>query len=54
MALNNSIFTYPILLHEINRYGKIKSIKKDDVIMSPGDDVYFLPIVIHSVFRIIR
>jgi len=54
MLLNNSIFTDPILLDEINCYGKIKSIKKDDVIMSPGDDVYFLPIVIHGVFRIIR
>ncbi len=52
--MNNSIFTDPALLAEIGRATRTKSIAKDEVLMSPGDKIVFIPIVQSGVLRIIR
>ncbi|PQJ12002.1 Crp/Fnr family transcriptional regulator [Flavipsychrobacter stenotrophus] len=52
--MNNSIFTDPALLAEISRVTRTKSIAKDEVLMSPGDKIVFIPIVQSGVLRIIR
>jgi len=54
MSINNTIFTDERLLDEIRHFGKIKSVGRDTIIMSPGDDVLFVPIVQKGVLRIIR
>ncbi len=52
--MNNTIFTDPRLLDEIKRFARVKSIKRDAVLMSPGDEVFFVPIVQQGVLRIVR
>lgn len=52
--MNNSIFTDPGLLQEIRSYARVKSIVKDTVLIRPGDDIVFLPIVQAGVLRIVR
>ena len=52
--MNNTIFTDPRLTEEINRFGRIKSVKKDSILISPGDEVIFVPIVQQGVLRIVR
>ena len=54
MPITNKIFNDRGLLDEIRRFGRIKSASKDTVIMSPGDEVLFVPIVQKGVLRIIR
>ena len=54
MLLSNSVFTDPKLLDEIKRFARVKSVKKDAIIMSPGDEVFFVPIVQQGVLRIVR
>ena len=49
-----AIFKDPQLLGEIHKYGRIKSVEKDATLMLPGDDVFFLPVVIDGVLRIVR
>ena len=52
--MNNTIFTDPGLLDEIKRYARVKSVKRDTILMAPGDEVLFIPIVRQGVLRIIR
>lgn len=52
--MNNILFTDTHLLAEIERYARTKSVKRDTVIMSPGDVVVFVPIVQTGVVRIVR
>ena len=52
--MNKTVFTDARLLDEINRFAKIKTIKKDVVLMTPGDEVFFIPIVQKGVLRIVR
>ena len=52
--MNNTVFTNPQLLDEIKKFGRIKSIKTDGILMSPGDEIFFVPIVQQGVLRIVR
>lgn len=49
-----SIFTDTKLLQEINKYSRTKSVQKDEVLVNPGDALYFIPFVLAGVLRIIR
>jgi CRP/FNR family transcriptional regulator len=52
--MNKTIFTDSRLLDEIDRFAKTKSIKRDVVLMTPGDELFFVPIVQKGVLRIVR
>lgn len=52
--MDNGIFSDKHLLAEMDRYTRLKHVKRDSVILSPGDPVVFLPIVKTGVLRIIR
>ncbi len=52
--MNNEIFSDKKLLDEINRYTRIKSVPKDFILIRPGDEIVFLPIVRKGVLRIVR
>lgn len=52
--MNKSIFTDPRLLEEISRNARVKKVNRDDVLMSAGDEIYFVPIVQQGVLRIMR
>ncbi len=52
MDLN--LFTDARLLEEIKKSARVKLVKRDAVLMSPGDDVFFVPIVQEGVLRIVR
>lgn len=47
-------FTDPKLLDEIKRFTRTKTIKAGETLISPGDKVVFVPIVLKGVLRIIR
>ena len=47
-------FTDPRLLDEIARYGRLKQLEKDEILIAPGSDIVFIPIVTRGVLRIIR
>jgi len=48
------IFRDPELVEEINKAGTIKSFEKDDILIKPGDEILFIPIVLKGCIRIIR
>jgi CRP/FNR family transcriptional regulator len=52
--MDNTPFTDRNLLDEITRYGRIKHLEKDEILMKPGAEVVFLPIVTNGVLRIVR
>lgn len=52
--MNDTIFTDAALLDEISKRTRVKHVSKDTVLMSPGDDVVFVPIVRQGVLRIVR
>jgi CRP/FNR family transcriptional regulator, anaerobic regulatory protein len=52
--MKNSIFTDARLLEEIRRNTRVKKVSKDEVLMSSGDDIFFVPIVQQGVVRIMR
>ena len=52
--MNKTIFSDPGLQAEINKYARVKSLKRDAVLIAPGDDVFFVPIVQDGVLRIVR
>ncbi len=54
MELGNFIFSDKKLLEEIHRYGMIKPFPGDTVVLNPGDDIFFMPIVYKGVLRIVR
>ncbi len=49
-----NIFTDVHLQKELDTYARIKTINKDTVLISPGDDIHFVPIVRKGVLRIVR
>lgn len=49
-----TIFTDARLIDEIDRYAKTKAMKKDSVLVSTGDEIFFVPIVQEGVLRIVR
>ena len=52
--MDTNLFTDPGLLNEIKRFARVKSIRRDAILMSPGDEVFFVPIVRQGVLRIVR
>ncbi len=52
--MKNTLFSDPRLIDEINRFSRVKAIKRDTLLMSPGDDIHFVPIVQKGVLRIVR
>jgi len=42
------------LIAEIEKYGRLKQFAQDEVIMYPGDNVVFIPIVLKGSIRILR
>jgi CRP/FNR family transcriptional regulator len=50
----SSLFTDSKLNDEINKYCRHKHLDKDQIIMSPGDDIVFVPIVTKGAVRIMR
>lgn len=49
-----SIFTDKQLIAEIEKYGRTRLVRKDGLLMTPGDEVVFVPIVLSGVLRILR
>jgi len=52
--MDTNLFTDPGLLDEIKRFARVKSIRRDAILISPGDEVFFVPIVMQGVLRIVR
>ncbi len=52
--MNNSIFTDARLLDELNKYTRTKQVKRDHILIAPGDEVVFIPLVMKGVLRIVR
>ena len=49
-----SIFTDSELLAEINKLSRIKRFSAEDVVLSPGNEIVFLPIIVQGVLRILK
>lgn len=54
MTKNNSIFSDPNLKTEIEKYAKHKTFQKGEVLIYPGDEIIFIPLVLKGSIRIIR
>jgi CRP/FNR family transcriptional regulator, anaerobic regulatory protein len=54
MQTINSIFTNPDLNAEIEKNGKIKSLKRDELLIRPGEEIFYIPIVLKGSIRVIR
>lgn len=54
MVKNDSIFSDPELNSEIEKNAKRKVIPKGTVLIKPGDEIIFIPIVVKGSIRIIR
>jgi CRP/FNR family transcriptional regulator len=52
--MTETIFKDPLLVEEIKKYARRKSVVRDDVLMSPGSDIVFVPIVTKGILRIVR
>jgi CRP/FNR family transcriptional regulator len=52
--MKNTQFSDPRLIDEIKRFSRVKAIRRDTLLMSPGDEVHFVPIVQQGVLRIVR
>ncbi|MBC7554144.1 MAG: Crp/Fnr family transcriptional regulator [Taibaiella sp.] len=52
--MSDTIFKDPQLAAEIKHYGRVKTIEKDTVLISPGDVINFVPIVRQGILRIVR
>ena len=52
--MNKDIFSDPNLLAELKRFTRTKQLKQDEVLIAPGDKVFFVPIVQMGVLRIVR
>lgn len=50
----SSLFTDPELNAEIEKNGRIKHLNKEEVLIRPGDEIFFIPIVLRGSIRVIR
>jgi CRP/FNR family transcriptional regulator len=50
----NKIFADPKLLDEIRQFARTRTIQKDEVFITPGAKIIFVPIIIKGVLRIVR
>lgn len=54
MIKENILFSDAALNAEIEKHGRLRSLKKDEVLVKPGDGILFVPIVLKGSLRIIR
>lgn len=52
--MNNTVFTDPKLLEELNKYGRVKTVPQGTVLIEPGQEIFFIPLVQQGVLRIVR
>ena len=52
--MNDNIFSDKRLQDDIKKFARVRSIKKEVILMAPGDIILFVPIVQKGVLRIIR
>lgn len=52
--MNIDVFSDPNLLAELKKFTRTKHLKQDEVLITPGDKVFFVPIVQKGVLRIVR
>ncbi len=48
------LFTEPGLVAGLEKNIRLKQIKKDDLMIKPGDDILFIPIITKGSIRILR
>lgn len=49
-----SIFSDPGLIAEIEKYARLKQITRETILIKPGDEIIFIPIVLKGSIRILR
>jgi CRP/FNR family transcriptional regulator len=54
MSILNSIFSDPQLIEEIASKSRQKKLANDDVLFFPGDELFFVPVVLSGALRIVR
>ena len=54
MNILNSIFSDPHLIEEITSKSRQKKLANGDVLIFPGDELVFVPIVLSGALRIVR
>lgn len=52
--MNNIPFTDPGLLEEIKKFARIKHIDHGETLIEPGEKIFFVPIVLKGVLRVVR
>src|ERR1041384_5490721 len=52
--MDPGIFTDANLLAEIKKFTRTKHLKPDEVLIAPGEKIFFVPIVQKGVLRIVR
>ena len=50
----SAIFSDPRLNAEIEHYGKLKKLQREEVIVKPGEKILFVPIVLKGSIRVLR
>ncbi len=48
------IFTDPGLVAELEKLSRVRQLKKEEVLIKPGDEILFIPIIIKGSIRILR
>ncbi len=54
MTKRNTIFSDPDLSSDIEKYARHKVIEKGDILIRPGDEIVYIPVVLKGSIRIIR
>jgi CRP/FNR family transcriptional regulator, anaerobic regulatory protein len=54
MTKNDSIFNDPNLYAEIEKNARKRAFKKGEIIIKPGDEIIYIPIVLKGSIRVIR
>lgn len=52
--MNNIPFTDPGLLEEIKKFARTKRIDHGETLIEPGEKIFFVPIVLKGVLRVVR
>jgi len=52
--MSSNIFADPNLSKEIEKYARLKKLRHDEVLINPGDNIVFVPIVTKGALRIVR
>lgn len=54
LTKEKQVFSDPKLIAEIEKFGRLKSFAKEELLVQPGDDILFIPIVLSGSVRILR